>query len=416
MKFTVKSTAALELPTGRSDHVFWEDSIPGFGLRLRSGGSRNWVFQYKLGKKQRRMSLGSATAILLVDARRTATELYAKVKLGKDPQGEKEHAKTAAADIFEVTVRRYLAARKKDTRPGTYSEIERHLDRHCRPLHRLGLAGIEQRTVATRLNEIREASGDVAANRVRSSLSAFYSWAMQEGIVTHNPVANTRKSDEKPRSRVLADDEIRDVWAALDVPNVKDMPPCFARLARTLFFTAMRRTEASRLAWPEIERRHQDGYDGETACIPGSRMKGKLDHAAPLTPPVLVLIGDRPKDAKVRPFIFSTDGGRRPFSSYSKAKKALDKEIAKLRKAEGRAPMPPWQLSRDIRRTAKTLMARAGVRPDISERCLAHVIPGVEGTYDRWSYLPEKANALESLSSLIDRIIHPVNNIVAMRG
>jgi hypothetical protein len=82
-----------------------------------------------------------------------------------------------------------------------------------------------------------------------------------------------------------------------------------------------------------------------------------------------------PKDTKECPYLFSTDGGKTAFSAYSKAKDALDNEIAKLRKAEWRDPMSAWQLSRDLRRTAKTLMARAGVRPDISERVLAHVIP-----------------------------------------
>jgi len=96
-------------------------------------------------------------------------------------------------------------------------------------------------------------------------------------------------------------------------------------------------------------------------------------------------------------------------------KRALDKEIAKLRKADGRDPMPRWQLSRDIRRTAKTLMARAGVRPDISERVLAHVIPGVEGTYDRYEYLTEKRDALEKLAALIDRIINPEDNVITGR-
>jgi len=77
--------------------------------------------------------------------------------------------------------------------------------------------------------------------------------------------------------------------------------------------------------------------------------------------------------------MFSTEGGKTAFSGYSKAKAALDAEIAKLRKAKGREPMPPWTMSRDVRRTAKTLMARAGVRPDISERVLAHVIQELRG-------------------------------------
>ena len=68
-------------------------------------------------------------------------------------------------------------------------------------------------------------------------------------------------------------------------------------------------------------------------------------------------------------------------------------------------PLPNWTLH-DLRRTAKTLMVRAGVRPDISERVLGHVIAGVEGTYDRHSYADEKRDALEKLAAMIERILN----------
>jgi hypothetical protein len=40
--------------------------------------------------------------------------------------------------------------------------------------------------------------------------------------------------------------------------------------------------------------------------------------------------------------------------------------------------MPRWTFH-DLRRTARTIMAAAGVQRDIAERVLGHVIPGVEG-------------------------------------
>jgi hypothetical protein len=109
--------------------------------------------------------------------------------------------------------------------------------------------------------------------------------------------------------------------------------------------------------------------------------------------------------------LFSTVGGITPFSGYSKAKKALGEQIAIMRQEDGRDPMPPWKLH-DLRRTAKTLMARAGVRPDISERVLSHVIPGVEGVYDCYSYLAEKRDALDKLAALVDRIVNPRVNVI----
>jgi integrase len=142
-------------------------------------------------------------------------------------------------------------------------------------------------------------------------------------------------------------------------------------------------------------------------------MKGKRDHAVPVTPAIAALFADRAEDIKARPFLFSSNGGRTPFSGFSKAKSALDKEINERRKEDGRPPMPRWQLH-DLRRTAKTLMQRGGVRPDISERVLAHTIKGVEGTYDRWAYLPEKRDALTALAALIDRITNSTDNVTSL--
>ena len=67
-------------------------------------------------------------------------------------------------------------------------------------------------------------------------------------------------------------------------------------------------------------------------------------------------------------------GVKTPFSAFGKSKAALDKGLLGTMKKHARnpakvAPIPNWTLH-DLRRTAKTLMARAGVRPDISERVL----------------------------------------------
>ena len=90
----------------------------------------------------------------------------------------------------------------------------------------------------------------------------------------------------------------------------------------------------------------------------------------------------------------------------------MKKQAKKGAKVE---PLPNWTLH-DLRRTAKTLMVRAGVRPDISERVLGHVIAGVEGTYDRHSYADEKRDALEKLAAMIERILKPLPSNVATLG
>jgi hypothetical protein len=189
MKLTSKGIRGLKLPDGKTDHLVWDDDIPGLGLRLRAGGSRNWVFQYALGDKQRRLSLGAATpesfstvkdkdGRLKLGIRDQAAQLHAKVKLGQDPASDKTEARKRASDTFEAIAKKYLAAKKQSTRPGTYSETERHILKHAKTLNGLQVAKIARRDVANLVGAIKNNSGPVAANRVRSTLSDFFSWAM----------------------------------------------------------------------------------------------------------------------------------------------------------------------------------------------------------------------------------------------
>ena len=89
--------------------------------------------------------------------------------------------KPLLTETFGHEVVRYLYRKRLAMKPRAFEEVERHLTNHAAPLHRLRLAEIDRRTVAQRLGEIETASGPVARNRVRSSLSAFFAWAVTRG-------------------------------------------------------------------------------------------------------------------------------------------------------------------------------------------------------------------------------------------
>src|SRR5262249_48453583 len=93
-----------------------------------------------------------------------------------------------------------------------------------------------------------------------------------------------------------------------------------------------------------------------------------------------------------------------PINGFSKSKERFDAKLKDVR---------PWKIH-DVRRTARSLMSRAGVRPDIAERVMGHAIAGVEGVYDRHSYRTEKADALAKLAALIASIVAPRENVVQM--
>src|SRR5262249_23603413 len=108
MRLTATTIRTLTLPAGASDKTYFDDAVAGFGLRLRRGGSARWVVQYDLGQKTRRMTLGSVGALDLGAARKSAKDILAAVRLGRDPAGAKIEARARMGETFGALLARYL--------------------------------------------------------------------------------------------------------------------------------------------------------------------------------------------------------------------------------------------------------------------------------------------------------------------
>src|SRR5687767_12638751 len=120
MRFTKPIVTKIGLPKGRSELIVFDDALPGFGLRLRAGGKRTWICQYRMGRKQRRLTLGSTDVLDLEDARLEAKRALAKAGLAIDPQAEKVRARAQAAMTLGAVLDRYLATKRDRLRPRTY--------------------------------------------------------------------------------------------------------------------------------------------------------------------------------------------------------------------------------------------------------------------------------------------------------
>src|ERR1700758_5109372 len=118
MKLTQPIITKLTPPPGKGEAIFFDDDAPGFGLRVRATGKHVWIFQYAIGTKQRRMTLGSARMITLAAARKMATELHANVRLGNDPAASKREGQRRAADTIDAVLRLYLPEKRQTLTPG----------------------------------------------------------------------------------------------------------------------------------------------------------------------------------------------------------------------------------------------------------------------------------------------------------
>jgi integrase len=378
MKLTQKAVAALTIPIGKSEAIFLDDDIPGFGLRLREGGAARWIYQYRIGAKQRRMSLGSASkrAISAERARERAGELHARVRLGEDPAATKAEERVRAVETLGETLKAYLAHKRGHLKPRSLVEIERHLCKNCRPLHRLRLDKIDRRTVAGRITTLAANNGAVTANRAAAALSAFFSWAIREGLASSNPAAGVNRQPERSRSRKLSDDELRIIWAA--TADASD----YSTVVRLLLLTGMRATEAAALRWSEAS--------GDKIVLAPERVKNKREHSIPITDPVRAILDSRPRRPG-RDFVFGRRWNR-PLTGWSVCREALDKRI----KAAGHE-LPHWT-HHDFRRVIATRMAEdLQIAPHIIEAVLNHVSghkAGVAGVYNLAGYPVQMRQAL----------------------
>ena len=370
MIFSDKNTCGLELPSGSTDFVWWDDRIAGFGIRLRAGGTCNWIYRYRIGSKQRSVILGSVTSVPLAIARKNASILEARVRLGEDPALDRQNAKLEADNTFGVLAAQYLEARKSKWRTNTHKDNERYLIRYSKPLHGVPIAAVSQRNMANLLNSVAKDAGDVAANRLRAALAAFFGWVIREGVrlPEGNVASYTNKREEKSRERVLTDAELKAVWTACPDDD-------FGAAVRLLILTGQRRSEIGLLRWDEV--------GDDQIVLPGSRTKNGRTHVVPLTDQAQTILSRFRRDG--RQSVFGRRG--KGFGDWARGKAALDSCIAKV---------ASWTLH-DIRRTVATRMAELGVQPHIIEAVLTHVSghkSGVAGIYNRASYDREKREAL----------------------
>jgi integrase len=407
IKDKITKTAVDRLQAGE---LIRDTKIDGFVARKLPSGSVSYGYRYrdKTTGKERWMALGvhGAKGVTAETARELALAHQGAVVKEKDPQAVRQYARRAAAEAaraddntVDAILDTFLERHAKKLR-SSY-EIERVFNVYVRP--RIGAKSIyelKRRDIVEMLDKVEDENGPVMADRVLAHVRKAFNWQATRDDNFSPPIvkgmARTRPT-ERARKRMLADDEIRDVWESLDSDGVAKP---FRDAVRVLLFTAQRRGEVANMRWEEV--------DGDLWTVPAERYKTSIPNTVPLTERVRALLGKRKKKG----FVFSSDGGRKAFNGYSKAKVALDKAIAARRKAASNKPMEHWTLH-DLRRTGRSLMSRAGVPSEHAERVLGHVIPGVRGVYDRHSYADEKREALKKLAGLIDLILKPpAGNVV----
>lgn len=387
-RLTDRGVAALKPRAAR--YAFPDPELRGHYVRVQPSGAKSFVaVTLDPQGKQVWTTVGPADVLTIDEARQQAREAIKRVRAGMPAV----KAPPTKPDTFEDVAEQWLARYVRQNALRSEKEITRLLRVHVFPAW-MGreFLSIRRSDVAALLDHVQDNHSARQADYVLNVVRSVMNWyATRNDDYTPPIVRGMRRQNPKAqaRARILGDDEIRMIWKQAEANRT------FGAIVRMCLLTAQRSRKVSTMKWSELT------IDGEWTIPKEAREK---DTAGTLVLPesAIAIIRSQPRMGN-NLFAFAGRGDG-PYRGFSQAKMAFDAKLPGV---------VPWVIH-DLRRTARSLMARAGVRPDIAERVMGHAIAGVEGVYDRHTYRDEKADALARLAVLIDAIVSPRGNVVPM--
>lgn len=390
---------ATAKPTAKR-RVIFDKSTTGLALIVTPKGKKSFSIVARDSEgKQVWAKIGDPAVMSVAEARQEAPQAVARVKAGQAPVMP-PLTPEAAPETFQQVAERFIAkwvetgGKNQDGVPlRSAREIKRHFSTYL--YSRWGskpFVSIRRGQVTELIDDMVLTNGPVQADRVLATLAKLFNWYRQYDEYYVSPIiAEMKRSGShtaRARKRILTDDEIRALWTACDSDGT------FGAFLKVALLTGQRRAKVAGMKWTDVD-------NGVWSIAAEAREKV---NAGSLKLPSLTLdiIEALPRIGS-NPFVFPGRGNK-AMNSFSAAKRDFDAKLA----------IDPWVVH-DLRRTARSLMARAGVRSDVAERTLGHVINGVEGIYDRYTYENEKGEALAALAGLIGRILSgDTDNIVQL--
>jgi integrase len=392
----------------------------GFGVRVSYGGRKAFVVRYRVNGRLRRLTLGPYPDLSLAEARRKARMIMGDVAQGDDPAQDKQVRREA--ETFRGLAKAYLEVAEKRHR--SWKEEKRIVDKDLLPDFgsRL-LVDIRRRDVRELVEAIaRKRNAPVMANRTLGLLSRMFNFALDREWIEASPATRIPDpGEERSRDRVLTDDELCELWLRLesrakeveptdeeegaqqDEEKKPHITPAMAQAFQVQLLTAQRPGEVRSMKWLDLDL--ENGW----WSIPAAVAKNRRAHRVPLSKTVVDVLKRRLEAAGERA-IFVFENRRGAGSVMHRGKKAASM-LCKSLTFEFRA--------HDLRRTAATRMAEAGVPRDHIAKVLNHVEGGPAATrvYDRYDYDAEKRDALDRWARRLAAILEgKTKKVVAIRG
>ena len=389
LKGFAKTVATLR-PDPKKRITIGDPDTRGLFVRITPKGVKTYTIVARNPEgRQVWAAVGQCDEMSLDEAREVAREGVRRIKAGLAPfpKAEPVIKPRSFREVSDAFLKIYVRKEgQKGERPlRSAREIERIFRKYLWPRWgALPFDNVGRDEVTALLDELSIANGPVMADAVLAQLSSLFNWHASRTSSYASPIVRgmkRTKSRERARKRILNDEEIQAVWFAADDLGT------FGAFIQLALLTAQRREKVATMRWDEI------GEAGVWTIAADPGEKGNAERLQ-LSSLALEVVAAQPR-IENNDFVFA-GRGRKAIAGFSAGKRKLDADSG----------VTGWVIH-DLRRTAKTLMRRARVDRDTSERVLGHVIEGVEGVYDRHDYFEEKAEALVRLEAMLTNILWP---------
>jgi integrase len=372
----------------------------GLVFRKQTPEGAGWVLRYRFAGGERFLTLGNYPDMSLAKARTEASQARLLIDQGKDPLAAKRAAieqlrgrgtfRQLAEDWFRIEI---------EGRNLKHPEVpRRHLDNYLLPdLGRTAAAEVHAADIARLLDKVK-GRAPTAANDLLRYARRIFDFGVRRQMLVGNPAAGfTPRLDaggtERARKRALAGDELASLFKALRKSPTFGGDNFLA--IRLLLALCVRKGELLAARWGEFELERKPAAGGPVWHLPASRTKTGEALDIPLVSNVVAWLRTLKELSAGSEFVFPQ---RRRDHRQRVPHVGLDTlNVAVTRVEHG---LEPFTLH-DLRRTARTHLARLGVSREVAERCLGHKIGGVEATYDRHDYFNERRDALAKWTALL---------------
>jgi integrase len=386
-RLTDHQVAALPARDKRYFHL--DPEMSGHYVRVMPSGVKSFAATARTPHgKQVWFTVGTVGVTPIAEAREAAREAIKRIKKGLPPAEPVPTTPDSFAAVAANWVKRHVEREKLLSA----REYQRVLDKYILPaLGGQPFAAIRRSQVSGLLDHIEDNHGPRQADLALSIMRGIANWHSTRDDSYLSPFATVKakgmkRSRSRPRERVLDDAEVRTVWAQAGLFGT------YGAFIKVLLLTAQRREAVRAMRWSDLALSDDGGLVWTMAKEErqkGNAGKVKLPAAA------VQVINALPR-FEGNHFVFASGRTDRAIIVNGRTRAEFAKACA----------LPRWTIH-DLRRTARSLMARAGVNREVAERLMGHVLAGVEGTYNRFDYGAEKAHALAALARLIGDILQP---------